>query len=234
VLPRPDPVPEPANPRPADLAAALLVLAKEPLPGRAKTRLTPPLTPLDAAALAEAALADTLETVAGTPVTHRFLVLDGAVGPWLPAGFSLLEQRGDGLDERLAAAFDDAGAAAPGLPLLLVGMDTPQVTPDLLANALGALLAGGTDAVLGAAADGGWWALGLRRPDPSLLLGVPMSTPGTGQAQRDRLLDAGLRVHDLPVLRDVDTAADAEAVARIAPESRFAVRLAAADETSVP
>ncbi|WP_262391422.1 hypothetical protein [Nocardiopsis sp. CNR-923] len=70
--------------------------------------------------------------------------------------------------------------------------------------------------------DGGFWALGLAEPDPALLLGVPMSTDRTGRVQRARLTDAGLRVGDLPLLTDVDTAADAARVARQAPRSRFA------------
>jgi hypothetical protein len=79
--------------------------------------------------------------------------------------------------------------------------------------------------VFGPAADGGFWALGLRVPDPSLLRGVPMSTARTGAIQRDRLVAAGLRIADLPRLRDVDTAADAVAVSRLAPRSRFAARV---------
>ncbi|GFE18349.1 hypothetical protein Sgleb_63960 [Streptomyces glebosus] len=65
----------------ARLPATLLVIAKEPVPGRVKTRLTPPYTPQEAAALAEAALADTLHTVLKVPVRRRVLVLDGVPGP---------------------------------------------------------------------------------------------------------------------------------------------------------
>ncbi len=78
----------------------------------------------------------------------------------------------------------------------------------------------------GPAADGGFWALGLAVPDPALLRGVPMSVPETGRVQRERLLAAGLTVRDLPVLRDVDTAADAAAVAALVPGTRFARALA--------
>ncbi|MDH6218612.1 TIGR04282 family arsenosugar biosynthesis glycosyltransferase [Streptomyces pseudovenezuelae] len=192
----------------------LLVIAKEPRPGRVKTRLTPPFTPEEAAALAEAALADTLDTVARTPADRRVLVLDGAPGPWLPPGFEVVPQCAGGLDERLAAAF--AGCTGPAL---LIGMDTPQVTPELLTVDFT-----DRDAYFGPAEDGGFWALGLAAPNPALLLGVPMSTPHTGAAQRARL--AGLRVRELPCLRDVDTADDAEVVARAAAGGRFAARWA--------
>lgn len=196
----------------------LLVIAKEPRPGRVKTRLTPPFTPEEAAALAEAALTDTLRAVASTPARRRILVLDGTAGSWLPPGFDVVPQCAGGLDERLAAAF--AGCDGPAL---LIGMDTPQVTPELLTVDFDGY---GYDACFGPAEDGGFWALGLAEPDPALLRGVPMSTPATGAVQRERLVAAGLRVRDLPRLRDVDTAADADAVAATAPHSCFAAELA--------
>ena len=192
----------------------LLVIAKQPVPGRVKTRLVPPCSYEQAASLAEAALADTLGAVLMTPARRRVLVLDGQPGPWLPPGFDIVPQCAGPLDERLAAAF----AAVSG-PALLIGMDTPQVTPRLLTVDWET-----ADAAFGPAADGGFWALGLRTPDAALLRGVPMSTATTGAIQRARLRAAGLRVLDLPQLRDVDTAADAVAVARQAPRSRFAAR----------
>ncbi|NML51107.1 DUF2064 domain-containing protein [Streptomyces sp. R302] len=194
----------------------LLVIAKQPLPGRVKTRLTPPFTPEEAASLAEAALTDTLATAARVPAARHVLVLDGEPGPWLPPGFQVVPQVAGGLDVRLAAAF----AACDG-PALLVGMDTPQITPDILAPAL---CWDAHDAWFGAAADGGFWALGLAVPDPALLLGVPMSRPDTGAVQHARLRAAGLRIGSLPVLRDVDTARDARSVAAEAPRTRFAAR----------
>jgi len=195
-------------------ATTLLVIAKQPVPGRVKTRLVPPCTHEQAAALAEAALADTLHSVLTVPARRRVLVLDGRPGPWLPPGFDIVPQCGGPLDERLAGAF----GAVRG-PALLIAMDTPQVAPGLLTVDWQA-----ADAVFGPAADGGFWALSLRVPDPATLRGVPMSTPSTGAIQRGRLHAAALRVADLPRLRDVDTAADAVAVARQAPRSRFAAR----------
>lgn len=199
---------------------ALIVIAKAPVPGRSKTRLSPPCTPEQAAALARASLEDTLQAVRATPASRHVLVLDGDPGTWLPDGFEVVPQRGDGLDERLAAAFADVGRA------VLVGMDTPQVTPALLVRTLRALEVPRTDAVLGMAEDGGFWTIGLCDPEPGLFLGVPMSADDTGLRQHERLLERGLRVATVAALRDVDVIQDAHAVAALAPESRFAATLA--------
>lgn len=209
-------------------ATTVLVIAKEPLPGRVKTRLTPPFSPAEAARLAQAALADTLHTVLALPAARRVVVLEGAPGPWLPPGIEVVKQGAGGLDERLAAAF----GACTG-PSLLIGMDTPQITVADLAPALGPGAWDGCDAWFGPAADGGFWALGLAEPDPGLLRGVPMSVPETGAVQRARLTAAGLTVRDLPRLRDVDTAADAAEVAALAPDGRFAAELARTRGTAV-
>jgi glycosyltransferase A (GT-A) superfamily protein (DUF2064 family) len=105
-------------------------------------------------------------------------------------------------------------------------MDTPQVTAGLLASCLGALRRPGAGALLGPAVDGGWWAIGLRAPDPRVFLGVPMSSPQTARAQRRRLSRLGMAVEELPVLRDVDVWEDALSVP-VSPTSRFAATLAA-------
>lgn len=210
----PDPT---ATPGTAD--PTYIVIAKAPVAGRSKTRLCPPCTPEQAAALAEAALRDTLAAVAAAPAGRRVVVLEGQPGDWLPDGFEVFPQRGDGLDERLAAAFEDV-AAADGA--ILVGMDTPQVGPQDLTAAWDALRATGTDAVLGHAPDGGYWAIGLRVQDPSLFVGIPMSTDTTGREQEARLRAHGLVVGLLPEFLDVDLIADAEAVAALAPATHFA------------
>src|SRR4051812_46906716 len=115
------------------MGATLIVIAKAPVPGRVKTRLCPPCTPRQAAALAEAALCDTLHAGLAARAARRVLALDGAPGPWLPAGYEILPQRGDGLAERLANAFADVDG-----PAFLVGMDTPQLEPHILDAGLAA------------------------------------------------------------------------------------------------
>ncbi len=193
----------------------VLVMAKEPVPGRVKTRLCPPCTPEQAATVAAAALADTLATVgSGT------LVLSGRYAA--PAGWRVVPQRGDGLGARLHHAFVDTWR--PGTASLLVGMDTPQLTPVLLRTTVATLTGDGVDAVLGPADDGGWWTLGLRDPAHARILDdIPMSTDRTGELTLAGLLRRGLRVAVLLTLRDVDTAHDARAVAReCAPGSAFA------------
>ena len=185
----------------------VLVMAKSPVAGRVKTRLCPPCTPAEAATLAEAALADTLDAVAACGAGRRIVALDGAPGPWLPQGFEVIPQVDGAFDRRLAAAWSAAGG--PGVQ---IGMDTPQVTPDLLDGALASL--DDTDAALGLAVDGGWWAIGLRRPEPRVFVGIPMSTAETGAAQHTRLRELGLSVTTLPALVDLDTVTDLPAVTK--------------------
>lgn len=206
----------------------LVVLAKAPVSGLVKTRLVPPYTAQQAADLATAALRDTLDAVLATPAGRRVLALDGAPGDWVPPGFEIVPQPGGGLDARIAGALGTASG-----PALLVGMDTPQLTPLLLDVG-----SAGTDAWFGPAADGGFWALGLQHPDPGLLdrllLGVPMSQAGTGEVLLGRLAAEGLSVAMLPRLRDVDTAADAAAVAAQAPGTRFAHTVTRLRENGTP
>ncbi|WP_298329140.1 DUF2064 domain-containing protein [Haloactinopolyspora sp.] len=191
----------------------VLVLAKAPEAGRSKTRLCPPYAPDQAAEVAEAALADTLEAVAASGARRRILALDGPPGPWLPPGFDVVAQVSGSFATRLQAAWDHAGG--PGVQ---IGMDTPQVTASMLDHALGLL--DDHEALLGLAEDGGWWALGLRQAQPGLFDGVPMSTARTGFDQYIRLRALGLAVRMLPTMRDLDTASDAATIAASAPGTR--------------
>ena len=207
-------------------APQVLVLAKAPAPGRVKTRLCPPCTLEQAARIAAAALADTLDTVTTAAAGSRVLVVDGDYPA--PPGWAKLTQRGESFGDRLANAFADT--RTPGTPTVLIGMDTPQLVVNHLDAARGLLAtAGGPDAVLGPATDGGWWTLGLRDPGHATVLRtIATSTASTGRRTLLALRRRGLRVHLMPRLRDVDTAADARAVAALCPpDSRFARAVAA-------
>lgn len=198
------------------LDVQLVVLAKQPLPGRVKTRLCPPLQPAQAAAVAGAALQDTLTAGLAGPFAARTVALDGDPAGLVPAGWAVVDQGpGGGLDRRLAHVTTALLGRRGAPPLLLIGMDTPQVTAAQLAEAALALRTSGS--VLGLAADGGWWAIGLTAPDPQVFLDVPMSLPTTGAAQQARMRERGLHPAALPVLRDIDLAADLHEVAAAMP-----------------
>jgi uncharacterized protein len=148
-------------------------------------------------------LRETLSAVLAAPVARRVLVFGAASGDWLPAGFDLMGARGGDLGERMAAAFADAHATA-ALPMLLIRADTLEITPGMLADAARSLVSGEADAVFGPAYDGGFWLLGLRRPDRSLVAGIPEpgqgGTVGAGRLLLDRLASAGLRIALAPRL----------------------------------
>lgn len=217
-----------------DSLATVLVVAKSPIAGFAKTRLTPPLLPRDAARLAAAALLDTLAAVRACGARHRVVAWTGdpaaaeeseTIAAAL-TDFTVVPQRGTTFGERLANAHTDA--ARLGAPVFQIGMDTPQIDADLLDRCLSRLVATG-DSVLGPAVDGGWWALGLSDPRAArALVDVPMSTPRTGEYTRAALHRNGFQVHDLPTLTDVDHYADVLAVAADC-RGRFGATLAGLD-----
>ncbi|CAN5518024.1 DUF2064 domain-containing protein [soil metagenome] len=204
----------------------MLVMAKAPVPGLAKTRLAATVGDTAAAAAAAAALLDTLNACSeAVGAESCVLALAGdpadAVAPEeiraALTGWTVVPQRGDGFDELLAHAHHDAGDG----PVLQVGMDTPQLTGTLLREVAAALAS--HDCVLGPADDGGWWVLGRHTADvATALLGVAMSTPTTHDDTRAALLARGVSVATAESLRDVDTSEDADHVAGLAPDTRFA------------
>lgn len=210
------------------LPVTVLVVAKAPVPGLAKTRLAASIGDAAAADIAAAALLDTLDAVAATPVADRVVALTGNLDDAARAeeirqrltSFTVVDQRGDGFAERLVHAHLDAAAA--GHPVLQIGMDTPQVTPELLGTCARQLLS--SAAVLGMAQDGGWWVLGVSSAVTAACLGeVPMSQSDTGALTLAALRSTGAEVVLVPELADVDTIDDVESV-RLAcdPAKRFA------------
>lgn len=210
------------------LPVTLLVVAKAPVPGQAKTRLAATVGDRVAAQIAAAALLDTLDAVAAVPAAARVVALTGelddAVGATeigrSLASFTVIAQRGNGFADRLANAHADA---ADGYPVLQIGMDTPQVTAELLTGCAQQLV--DAHAVLGLAHDGGWWALGVRTPrNAECLRTVPMSTPYTGTRTLKALQRRGIEVTLVDELADFDIADDLEAVRQACrPTSRFAL-----------
>jgi len=157
------------------------------------------------ASVDSAPVRDTLGAILAAPVARRVLAVDGPPAGRLPAGFELMAQRGGDFGDRLAGALADAHALA-ALPLLLVRADALDMTPDVLADAARSLLSGEADAAFGPSSDGGFWLLGLRRPDRSLVAGIPGTAAGSapaagaGRVLLERLASAGLRVALAPRL----------------------------------
>ncbi|MDT5163682.1 MAG: uncharacterized protein QOC88_576 [Mycobacterium sp.] len=212
------------------LPVTLLVVAKAPEPGKAKTRLAATVGDQLAAELAAAALLDTLDATTAAPVAARVVALTGDLDAAACSAeirsklqsFTVIGQRGADFADRLANAHADAGAAGGGHPVLQIGMDTPQVSADLLADCARRLL--GTHALLGPACDGGWWILGLHDPAAAeCLRGVRMSQPDTGELTAKALRDIGVEVSLVETLTDIDVVDDVAAVrAACGPASRFA------------
>ena len=207
-----------------------LIVAKAPVPGLAKTRLAAALGDRVAAGIAAAALLDTLDAVADTPLAAKVVAMTGDLASACQSeairerlsGFTVVEQRGDSFADRLANAHADAAATAGPMPVLQIGMDTPQVTAELLTRCARALL--GAHAVVGPARDGGWWLLGVADAATAECLRlVPMSRPDTGALTYAALLQTGSPVIVLQELADVDTVADISVVrADCRPSGRFA------------
>ncbi len=209
------------------LPVTLLVVAKVPEPGRAKTRLAATVGDRVAAEIAAAALLDTLDAVAAAPVAARVVAFTGDLNSAAGAteirqrleSFTVIPQRGDDFADRLANAHVDC---ADGYPVLQIGMDTPQVTADLLTGCARQLL--DAPAVLGMAYDGGWWVLGVGTPAMAeCLRTVPMSQPDTGRMTLKALRANGIDVTPVQRLADIDVVDDVAAVRdACGPASRFA------------
>ena len=206
----------------------VLVVAKAPVAGQVKTRLGADIGMAAAAEVAAASLLDTMAACREAFGPDACLLslagdfADAVRGSELTRaaeGWSVARQRGITLAERLANAHLDVPL---GGPVVQVGMDTPQLTPALLADVAAAT--DDHDAVLGPADDGGWWVLGVQ--DPAMagcLCDVPMSQPDTGARTLLALFDAGLGVRLVDELADVDTIADIDGVrCACAPTGRFA------------
>ncbi|MGC5246356.1 TIGR04282 family arsenosugar biosynthesis glycosyltransferase [Gordonia sp. DT219] len=202
--------------------AAILIVAKSPVPGAAKTRLAPVYGAQGAAQLAASALLDTLRQARAVEGARVLVAWSGELTAAIRrdelagelAACDVFAQRGNDFAERLMNAHLDA-ARAGIRHVLQIGMDTPQLGPTVMSRSLERVATSGpSTAWLGPADDGGWWALGLTdAAGADLLRGVPMSRAYTAAHTTRVLRRAGLRVNRLPWLRDVDHPEDVAAVA---------------------
>jgi uncharacterized protein len=207
----------------------IVILANEPRADLMDGRLSPPWTLGQAAKVREAALADTLAVVASVSASRRVLALDGQPGPWVPADFDILVRRGGSLGNLLFGTFEDCFHVSQDA-VVLIGMDTPQITADHFLT-VRTLLESTADAVVGLTPGGGTWLIGLNHLHPDAFSGVPASGDDTGGAQIDRLRTCGYRVSLTDELRELNDAGDAVEIAAQMPESRLA---AAVDAASRP
>ncbi len=201
----------PAATVPTSARPVVVVMVKAPMPGTVKTRLSPPLSPADAARLAAAFAQD---TVAGLRRIAPALLIayapaegHAALEHLLSPGLLWTAQRGQDLGERMEAALADAHAHGFG-PLIVVGTDSPTLPLAFVLEAVSALRSKQADVVLGPTDDGGYSLIGVRRPAPGLFDTVAWSTPlayAQTAANAERL---GLRLHVLPPWYDIDTADD--------------------------
>ncbi len=188
------------------------MFAKQPLPGRVKTRLTPPLSPDQAAELYRCMLDDTLAKVAELPDTVRLLMYEEQPGAadyfrQTATGCRLHPQCGDDLGERMANAFGLAFAKGYQAAVI-IGTDSPDLPLSLIVAAFRKLEQTDIDAVYGPSEDGGYYLLGLKRVYAELFRDIPWSSVGVLEKSLARAERTGIQTELLPPWYDVDTAAD--------------------------
>lgn len=187
----------------------LVIFIKNPVPGRVKTRLAADLGHEQALSIYRQLLAHT-RAQALACAAERLLFYSDTIDEqdeWPAAFFAKHLQQGSDLGARMAHALGQALAGAERA--VLIGSDIPGLTADILAQAFDLLE--GHDFVLGPAADGGYYLIGMRQPAAAIFEGIIWSTPTVLQATLERIQALGGSCSFLPTLSDIDTAADWQA-----------------------
>lgn len=198
-------------------SATLGIFAKQPIPGRVKTRLCPPLSPDLAARLYHCCLQETVH-LAGLGDWRTVLFYQGQrlffrqSFPDLP----LEEQTGCDLGQRLIHAFASRFAAG-AQKVVIIGSDSPDLPTALIRQAFEALQ--DHDMVLAPAGDGGYVLIGLRQPAPGLFKDIPWSTDEVLTTTRKRMLEMQLTCLELPGWYDVDDVASLRQLMQRSPNS---------------
>lgn len=193
---------------------ALAVMAKAPRPGKVKTRLQPPLSAEEAAALNVCFLRDTAENIATVAsegaaegvICYTPVGDEAAFDGLLPEGFALIAQRGDGFGERLLYAAEDILSCGFGAACL-IDSDSPTLPSSALRMAVSELTKPGERVVLGGSDDGGYYLIGMNRPEPEVFSRITWSTEHVYAETVERTHEAGLALIELPKWYDVDDAA---------------------------
>ena len=196
---------------------ALAVMSKAPRPGKVKTRLSPPLTPEQAADLNVCFIRDTTANIAQVAgarncagvVAYTPVGDEAAFDGLLPPGFALIAQRGDGFGERLFAAAEDLLSCGYSA-VCLIDSDSPTLPQQALTDAATHLSAAGDRMVLGGSQDGGYYLIGLKRLHPRLFAEIDWSTDRVLEQTLDRAREIGLETVLLQTWYDVDDAATLE------------------------
>jgi rSAM/selenodomain-associated transferase 1 len=209
------PILNPANPLATRAGqCALAVMAKAPRAGTVKTRLAPPLTLDQAAAINICFLRDTTESIAAVAasgnaagiVSYTPIGDESLFDNLLPADFSLIPQRGDGFGERLLATAEDLFACGYG-SACFIDSDSPTVPAAAFEQAVAELAKPGDRIILGPSHDGGYYLIGLKHAHSELFANITWSTSTVFAETIAAAKTANLEAVILPLWYDVDDAA---------------------------
>jgi len=195
-----------------ELKKALIIFARRPAPGRVKTRLSPPLSPEEAARFYGCMLLDTLAKVGHLTGMAKFLC--HGPDPDAPAffartapGMTIRPQRGNDLGERMAAAFGEIFAAGYGAAAI-IGSDSPDLPLSRIEEAFRLLARPGVDVVFGPTMDGGYYLVAMKKLHPALFRDVPWSSCTVLETSMAHAAAAGIEAALLPPWHDIDLPED--------------------------
>ena len=190
----------------------LVIVAKQPVPGRVKTRLFPKLSPEAAADLYRCFLQDRIQEVISFNGVDRAIAYTPedakeTFASLTSDGFELFAQQGKHLGERLNNIFMEK--LSQGYEVVsIVDSDSPDLPKTLINESFELLLSRQADIVLGPCYDGGYYLVGMRKPHPELFRNIPWSTENVLSVTLERARRMGLNVKLLSIWNDLDTFED--------------------------
>lgn len=194
----------------------IVIMAKAPVPDKVKTRLTPPLSPLEASDLYHNFLLDKISQVNSIEEARPFMAYtpcssESFFRSIIPAGFSLICQKGNDLGERLTNISQEL-FGQDASKVIMLDSDTPNLPVDHIREGLARL--DEVDVVIGPCEDGGYYLIGMRTFIPEIFSGIPWSTGQVTEFTMKKVKEMDLAVSMLPGWYDVDTGKDLERLMR--------------------